>query len=145
MKQQERRELDQAWQPVVHRRRVDGHFAASNSPLHTPIDIRAYCNLWIETSAQDAVANDLRIVERVSAKPVPQAAACAPVHDLHARSMTSSCHQLPRALIGDALWRARTVRRIPAAKMQGNTRLSVPRSLHQQEARRIGHACLIKE
>ena len=61
MKQQERRELDQAWQPVVHRRRVDSHFAASNSPLRTPIDIRAYCNLWIQSSAQDAVANDLCI------------------------------------------------------------------------------------
>ena len=117
VEKQERRKLDQVWQPMVHRGRMDGHFAASNGPFCASIDLRAYCNLWIQASAQHSIANDLFVVaEQISRGRCLTQLRFAPAHDLHAHSTTLSCHQLPLALIGDALWPARTVMRTVAVK-----------------------------
>ena len=89
MKEQERRELDQVGQPVVYRRRMHSHFAASNSPFRAPVDLCAYCNLWIQTSTQDSVANDLRIVAELISK----AGGATSKHCVTHRRMT--CMRIP--------------------------------------------------
>jgi len=89
VEKQERRKLDQVWQPMVHRGRMDGHFAASNGPFCASIDLRAYCNLWIQAGAQHSIANDLFIVAEQISREGGATRSCA-------SHLRMTCMRIPR-------------------------------------------------